>query len=64
MGWVASDRVVSDGTTEIPDMSIAVLSARQRCARQDPLQAALKEVCATPIREGVTQTTAAAPCTA
>src|SRR4051812_37238831 len=25
VGWVGSDRIVSDGTTEIPDVSIAVV---------------------------------------
>jgi hypothetical protein len=44
VGWVASDRVVSDGTTEIPDVSIAVVARVTGAPGKETLQAALKEV--------------------
>ena len=44
VGWVASDRVVSDGTTEIPDVSIAVVPRVAGAPGKETLQAALKEV--------------------
>jgi hypothetical protein len=44
VGWVASDRVVSDGTTEIPDVSIAVVPRVTGTPSKETLQAALKEV--------------------
>lgn len=44
VGWVASDRVVSDGTTEIPDVSIAVVPRVTGAPGKETLQAALKEV--------------------
>ena len=44
VGWVASDRVVSDGTTEIPDVSIAVVPRVSGPPGKETLQAALKEV--------------------
>ncbi|HSN25012.1 MAG TPA: hypothetical protein VLT45_01970 [Kofleriaceae bacterium] len=44
VGWVASDRVVSDGTTEIPDVSIAVVPRVSGAPGKETIQAALKEV--------------------
>ena len=44
VGWVASDRVVSDGTTEIPDVSIAVVPRVSGEPGKATLQTALKEV--------------------
>jgi len=44
VGWVASDRVVSDGTTEIPDVSIAVVPRVTGVPGKETLQTALKEV--------------------
>ncbi|MBV8762821.1 MAG: hypothetical protein JO257_36385 [Deltaproteobacteria bacterium] len=44
VGWVASDRVVSDGTTEIPDVSIAVVPRVTGAPGKETLQTALKEV--------------------
>ena len=43
VGWVGSDRIVSDGTTEIPDVSIAVVSRVSGPPGKDTLMAALKE---------------------
>ena len=44
VGWVGSDRIVSDGTTEIPDVSIAVVPRVSGAPGKETLQAALKEV--------------------
>ena len=44
VGWVASDRVVSDGTTEIADVSIAVVPRVTGAPGKETLQAALKDV--------------------
>ena len=44
VGWVASDRVVSDGTTEIPDVSLAVVPRVSGPPSKETIQAALKEV--------------------
>jgi hypothetical protein len=44
VGWVASDRVVSDGTTEIPDVSIAVVPRVTGAPGKETLQAAVKDV--------------------
>ncbi len=44
VGWVASDRVVSDGTTEIPDVSIAVVPRVSGAPGKETIQTALKEV--------------------
>jgi hypothetical protein len=44
VGWVGSDRIVSDGTTEIPDVSIAVVSRVAGEPGKDTLLAALKDV--------------------
>lgn len=44
VGWVSSDRVVSDGTTEIPDVSIAVVPRVSGPPGKETLQTALKEV--------------------
>jgi hypothetical protein len=43
VGWVGSDRIVSDGTTEIPDVSIAVVSRVTGAPGKDTLLDALKE---------------------
>lgn len=43
VGWVGSDRIVSDGTTEIPDVSIAVVSRVSGTPGKETLMAALKE---------------------
>jgi hypothetical protein len=43
VGWVGSDRIVSDGTTEIPDVSIAVVSRITGAPGKDTLMAALKD---------------------
>ena len=42
-GWVGADRIVSDGTTEIPDVSIAVVSRVTGAPGKDTLLDALKE---------------------
>ena len=44
VGWVGADRIVSDGTTEIPDVSIAVVSRVNGPPGKDTLLAALKDV--------------------
>jgi len=44
VGWVGSDRIFSDGTTEIPDVSIAVVPRVTGAPGKETLQAALKEV--------------------
>ena len=44
VGWVGSDRIVSDGTTEIPDVSIAVVPRVSGAPGKETLLAALKEV--------------------
>jgi hypothetical protein len=44
VGWVGSDRIVSDGTTEIPDVSIAVVSRVAGEPGKDTLLGALKDV--------------------
>jgi hypothetical protein len=44
VGWVGSDRIVSDGTTEIPDVSISVVPRVSGPPGKDTLLAALKEV--------------------
>jgi hypothetical protein len=44
VGWVGSDRIVSDGTTEIPDVSIAVVPRVSGAPGKETLQTALKEV--------------------
>ena len=44
VGWVGSDRIVSDGTTEIPDVSIAVVSRVAGAPGKETLLTALKEV--------------------
>jgi hypothetical protein len=44
VGWVGSDRIVSDGTTEIPDVSIAVVERATGTPGKDTLLAALKDV--------------------
>lgn len=43
VGWVGSDRIVSDGTTEIPDVSIAVVARVSGPAGKETLMSALKE---------------------
>src|SRR6476620_5256819 len=43
VGWVGSDRIVSDGTTEIPDVSIAVVPRVTGAPGKETLQQALKE---------------------
>jgi hypothetical protein len=43
VGWVGSDRIVSDGTTEIPDVSIAVVTRVTGAPGKDTLMMALKE---------------------
>jgi hypothetical protein len=43
VGWVGSDRIVSDGTTEIPDVSIAVVPRISGAPGKDTLMAALKD---------------------
>lgn len=43
VGWVGSDRIVSDGTTEIPDVSIAVVPRVAGEPGKDTLMAALKD---------------------
>ena len=42
VGWVGSDRIVSDGTTEIPDVSIAVVPRIAGEPGKDTLMAALE----------------------
>lgn len=44
IGWVGADRIVSDGTTEIPDVSIAVVARVNGVPGKDTLLAALKDV--------------------
>lgn len=44
VGWVGADRIVSDGTTEIPDVSIAEVARVTGAPGKETLQAALKEV--------------------
>jgi hypothetical protein len=44
VGFVGSDRIVSDGTTEIPDVSIAVVARVTGAPGKETLQNALKEV--------------------
>ena len=44
IGWVGSDRLVSDGTTEIPDVSLAVVPRVTGAPGKETLQLALKEV--------------------
>jgi hypothetical protein len=44
VGWVGADRIVSDGTTEIPDVSIAVVPRVNGTPGKETLLAALKEV--------------------
>lgn len=44
IGWVGADRIVSDGTTEIPDVSIAEVGRVNRVPGKDTLLAALKDV--------------------
>ena len=44
VGWVGADRIVSDGTTEIPDVSIAVVPRVTGVPGKETLLAALKEV--------------------
>ena len=43
VGWVGSDRIVSDGTTEIPDVSIAVVPRIAGEPGKDTLMNALKD---------------------
>jgi hypothetical protein len=43
VGWVGSDRIVSDGTTEIPDVSIAEVPRVAGAPGKETLQSALKE---------------------
>jgi hypothetical protein len=43
VGWVGADRIVSDGTTEIPDVSIAVVPRVSGAPGKETLQAALKD---------------------
>jgi hypothetical protein len=44
VGWIASDRIVSDGTTEIPDVSMSPVPRVAGPPGKDTLQSALKEV--------------------
>jgi len=44
VGWVGADRIVSDGTTEIPDVSISVVARVNGPPGKETLLAALKEV--------------------
>ncbi len=44
VGWVGSDRIVSDGTTEIPDVSIAVVERATGAPGKETLLGALKDV--------------------
>ena len=44
VGWVGADRIVSDGTTEIPDVSIAEVPRVNGVPGKDTLLAALKDV--------------------
>ncbi len=43
VGWVGSDRIVSDGTTEIPDVSISVVARITGAPGKETLMAALKD---------------------
>src|SRR5829696_3005690 len=44
VGWVGADRIVSDGTTEIPDVSIAEVARVVGPPAKETWQNALKEV--------------------
>ncbi len=44
VGWVGADRIVSDGTTEVPDVSISVVPRLKGVPGKETLLAALKEV--------------------
>lgn len=44
VGFVGADRIVSDGTTEIPDVSIAEIARVSGAPGKETLLAALKEV--------------------
>lgn len=44
VGWVGADRIVSDGTTELPDVSLAVVPRVNGVPGKDTLLTALKEV--------------------
>jgi hypothetical protein len=44
VGWVGADRIVSDGTTEIPDVSIAEVARVVGPPSKETWQNALKEV--------------------
>jgi len=44
VGWVGSDRIVSDGTTEIPDVSIAIVPRVNGVPGKETILGALKEV--------------------
>lgn len=44
VGWVGADRIVSDGTTEIPDVSISVVPRESGPPGKDTLMSALKDV--------------------
>ena len=44
VGWIASDRIVSDGTTEIPDVSMSPVPRVTGAPGKETLQNALKEV--------------------
>jgi len=44
VGWVGADRIVSDGTTEIPDVSIAEVARVAGPPSKETWQNALKEV--------------------
>ena len=44
VGWVGADRIVSDGTTEIPDVSIAVVPRVNGAPGKETLLTALKDV--------------------
>ena len=44
VGWVGADRIVSDGTTEIPDVSIAEVARVAGSPSKETWQNALKEV--------------------
>jgi hypothetical protein len=44
VGFVGSDRIVSDGTTEIPDVSISVVPRVSGPPGKETLQTALKDI--------------------
>jgi len=44
IGFVGADRIISDGTTEIPDVSLADVPRMTGPASKETLQAALKDV--------------------